>query len=83
MDTNKVFDFIGSKWFLVGLSLVMLAILPITYKNLVVVYYADMMNKFWYIPTVFIMNLLAAIFSINKTIGKFIKKKPDSQEEWN
>ena len=80
MNTNKALQLIGSKWFVLALSVVMLLVLPTTYSNLMIVYEAGEMARVWMVPTVFVMNLLAAIMAIYKTTGMFFTKKDD--QDW-
>jgi len=75
MNSNKVLAFIGSKWFVLGLGIAMLLILPTTYSNLMIVYEAGEMSRLWYIPTVFIMNLLTAIMAIYKATSRSLERK--------
>ena len=82
MDLNKVLEFLGSKWFVAILALAMIAILPTTYGNLMIVYDAGEMGRLWYIPVVFIMNILAAIMAVYKGAGMFLKKKTNDKQEW-
>jgi hypothetical protein len=83
MDSGSVLRFIGSKWFLLILALVMMALLPTTYGNLMIVWKAGAMGKLWWVPTVFVCNLLAAIMAIYKAAGMFFdKKKVEQQREW-
>ncbi|MDD4110194.1 MAG: hypothetical protein PHS54_01420 [Clostridia bacterium] len=82
MNTNKILEFIGSKWFMLGLGIAMIFILPTTYSNLMIVYNAGEMARLWWVPTVFIFNLLTAIMAIYKATGMFFKKKDIKQEDW-
>lgn len=83
MNANKILEFIGSKWFLAGLGLLMIFLLPTTYSNLMIVFNAGEMARLWWVPTVFICNLLAAIMSVYKATGMFFSKKSAAQEEWD
>jgi hypothetical protein len=61
----------------------MMALLPTTYGNLMVVWKAGVMGKLWWVPTVFVCNLLAVIIGIYKAAGMFFyKKKVEQQREW-
>jgi len=82
MGVDKILDIIGSKWFILCLGLAMLGVLPITYSNLMIVYYAGEMSRLWWVPTVFICNLLAAIMTSYKGASMFFTKK-DEEEEWD
>ena len=82
MNTNKALQFIGSKWFVLALGIVMLFVLPVTYGNMMIVFNAGEMNRLWWVPTVFITNLLAAMMSIYKATGMFFSKKGNDQEDW-
>lgn len=83
MNANTALQFIGSKWFVLGLALAMIGVLPVTYSNLIIVFNAGEMSRLWYVPTVFIANLLAAMMSIYKTTEMFFSKKDDPQEDWD
>lgn len=83
MNTNKVLEFIGSKWFVAILALVMIFLLPTTYSNFMVVFKGGAMARLWYVPTVFLMNLLAAIMACYKATGMFFTKNRDDQAEWD
>ena len=82
MNVNKVLEFIGSKWFVLVLAIAMIAVLPTTYGNFMVVYHAGEMARLWWVPTVFIINLLTAVMAIYKATGMFLKKKSAPQEDW-
>ena len=77
MGVNKVLEFIGSKWFVSLLAIAMLFVLPVTYGNLMIVFDAGEMGRLWWVPTVFIINLLTAIMSIYKAASMFFTKKED------
>jgi uncharacterized membrane protein len=87
MNVNKVLQFIGSKWFVAVLGLAMILVLPTTYGNFMVVYEAGEMSRLWYIPMVFIMNLLTAIMAIYKATSMFFGKKEttsqDVDDDWD
>jgi len=82
MSINKALEFIGSKWFVTILSLVMIGVLPITYGNFMIVFRAGEIGSLWWVPTVFIINLLTAIMAIYKATSMFLSKKRDDLEEW-
>ncbi len=82
MNANKALEIIASKWFVLILGLGMLGVLPITYSNLMLVFYAGEMSRVWWVPTVFTCNLLAAMMSVYKATGMFFSKKDDEPEEW-
>ena len=82
MNANKVLQFIGSKWFILFLGIGMLFVLPITYSNLMIVYEAGEMSRLWWVPTVFIANLLTSIMAIYKAAEMFFSKG-DDQEDWD
>jgi len=83
MNVNKALQFIGSKWFVLILAIVMMVVLPVTYSNLMIVFNAGEMSRLWYIPTVFIINLLSALMSIYKAAGMFFSKKEKEAEDWD
>lgn len=60
----------------------MLAVLPVTYGNLMIVFNAGEMGRLWWVPTIFIINLLTAVMALYKAVGMFFKKKDVSQEDW-
>ena len=60
----------------------MIFLLPTTYSNLMIVYNAGEMARLWWVPTVFIINLLTAIMAIYKATGMFFQKKDIKQEDW-
>lgn len=84
MNENRVFKFIGNKWFifLLGIGLC-IALITTTYPNFLIVYYKGMMGKFWYIPTVFIVNILAIFMCVMKFVDK-VKDDRKAKEtgEW-
>jgi len=82
MNTNKVLQFIGSRWFILCIALTMIFVLPTTYGNFMIVYQAGEMSRLWWVPTVFIINLITAIMSIYKATGMFFSKKEEQSEEW-
>jgi len=82
MNENKILEFIGSKWFVAILGLLMIIVLPITYGNLMIVFEAGEMSRVWWVPTIFVINLLAAIMCAYKATGMFLTKKTNQQEEW-
>ena len=82
MNANSALQFIGSKWFVLALGLGMLLVLPITYSNLMIVFNAGEMSRVWWVPVVFIANLLTSIMSIYKAAEMFFSKK-DDQEDWD
>lgn len=82
MGGEKVLKFLGSKWFMLGLGILMLLLLPTTYSNFILVYKAGEMGRLWWIPVVFIINLLSAIYAIQRATGMFLSKKRDDQQEW-
>ena len=82
MNTNSVFQFIGSKWFVLFIGLLMLFLMPTTYGNLMVVYNAGEMGRLWWVPVVFIINLITAIMALYKATGMFFSKEA-SVEEWD
>lgn len=82
MNANKALEFIGSKWFMLFVALIMLGVLPITYSNLMIVFEAGEMGRIWWVPTVFLINLLSAIMGIYKTVEMFLSKK-DEVENWD
>lgn len=82
MNSNKVLALIGSKWFVLILAIAMIVVVPITYGNLMIVYNAGEMSRLWWVPTVFIINVLAAFMSIYKVMGMFFQKK-EVQAEWD
>lgn len=86
MNANKALQFIGSKWFVLALGIAMILVLPTTYSNLMIVYEAGEMSRVWWVPVVFIVNLLTAIMSIYKAASMFFSKKevqPESDDGWD
>lgn len=84
MNINKVLEFIGSKWFVLVLGIAMIFVLPTTYSNFMIVYHAGEMQRLWYIPLVFILNLVTAIMAMYKATGMFFSKKNKEQSrEWD
>ena len=84
MNENKIFNFIGNKWFILILTIgLFAALITTTYPNLLVVYKAQMMGKLWYVPTVFIVNILGIMIAIMKFIDK-LREDKNKQEtgEW-
>jgi hypothetical protein len=77
MNENIFFKFIGNKWFILLLAVAMCFALPVTYNNMVVIYEAGQMAKYWWVPVIFIMNLLAAIMAFFKFVSAFTKKKEE------
>lgn len=59
----------------------MLLVLPTTYSNLMIVYNAGEMGRIWWVPTVFVINLISAMMTIYKAMGMFFEKN-DTQEDW-
>jgi len=82
MNFNKVLEFIGSKWFMAGLGLLMIILLPTTYGNLMIVFEAGEMGRVWIVPVVFVCNILTAIMATYKATGMFFGKKREDKEEW-
>ena len=82
MDANKILAFIGSKWFVLVLGVLMVFLLPTTYGNLMVVYNAGAMARLWWIPVVFIINLITAILALYKATSMFFGKKVNEQADW-
>jgi hypothetical protein len=78
---NKILDFIASKWFVLGLMIVMALFLPTTWNNLQVVRAAGMLSKFWYIGLVFACNLLGTIFAFWKFMA-LITTKEQKTSTW-
>jgi len=60
---------------MLGLGILMLALLPTTYKNLIVVYDAGMLSKIWYVPVVFLINIFTAGMALYKFASMAFKKK--------
>lgn len=79
----KILRFIGSKWFVFSILVIMGIALPITWHNLKVILEADMLNQFWYIGLVFGCNVLGALFSFWKFMSLMSdKNKPSVSQEW-
>lgn len=77
MNENIIFKFIGNKWFILILGIVMCLLLPTTYNNMIVVYNSGEMSKFWWIPVIFIINLITIILTFYKFTSSFMKKKQE------
>jgi Zn-dependent protease with chaperone function len=75
--------FIGSKWFVLVLGIVMICIFPITWGNFKVVWVAGQMRQFFWIPAVFIINVLTIGLCVYKFMSMIIKPKSVAQEDWN
>ena len=80
MNENKIFQILGSKWFMLILGIGMLALLPTTYSNLIVVYDAGMLGKIWHVPVVFLINVITALMALYKFASLAFKKKEET--EW-
>lgn len=79
----KLLRFIGSKYFILLILVIMGIALPITWHNLSVVMEADMLKKFWYIGLVFACNALGALMAFWKFLALISdKKKAASSSEW-
>lgn len=83
MNTNKILSLIGSKWFIAIVGVMMLFLLPTTYGNFMVVYKGGAMSRLWWIPIIFIINVLTAIIAFYKASGMFFKKKESTEENWD
>lgn len=83
MEVNKILEFIGSKWFIAILGIAMIFVLPTTFSNLMIVFDAGEMGRLWWVPTIFVINLLSAVMCFYKAAGMFFTKKNDDKEEWN
>ena len=77
MNENMLFNFIGNKWFILVLALAMCLVLPTTYNNLIIVYEAGEMSKLWWVPVIFIVNLITVILAFYKFISSLMKKKEE------
>lgn len=77
MNENMLFNFIGNKWFILVLALAMCLVLPTTYNNLIIVYEAGEMSKLWWVPVIFIVNLITVILAFYKFISSLAKKKEE------
>jgi len=80
MNDNKVFEILNSKWTMLILGIIMTVILPITYGNLIIVYEAGEMANLWWVPVVFIINLITAIMAYYKFTTLLFAKK--EVKEW-
>jgi hypothetical protein len=78
---NKILDFIASKWFVLGLLIVMGLFLPTTWNNLQVVRESGMLGKFWYIGLVFICNLIGTLLAFWKFMA-LITTKEQKASSW-
>jgi hypothetical protein len=81
MNENKIFQIVGSKWFMFGLGIAMIALIPTTYKNLITVYDAGMLSKIWHVPIVFGINVFTAGMAFYKFASMQFGKK-DEVVEW-
>lgn len=79
---QKILQFLDSKWFMLILMVAMGVLLPTTYDNMIVVYEGGRMSDLWYIPAVFICNLLTVAVAFWKFMGKISDKKNKPQEQW-
>ncbi len=79
----KLLRFIGSKYFVLLILVIMGIALPITWHNFKVVRDADMLKQFWYIGLVFACNALGALMAFWKFLALILdKKKVTSSSEW-
>ncbi len=81
MNENAFFNFIGNKWFVLILAVAMCFALPTTYGNMITVYNAQQLAKYWWVPVIFICNLLAIIMAFYKFFNSIMKKK-DEVKNW-
>jgi hypothetical protein len=81
MNENIFFKFIGSKWFSLFLTIGMMLLLPITFKNMMIVYESGQMAQYLWIPAIFIINLITVLMAAYSFLSKSFKKDV-RQEEW-
>jgi len=82
---EKVLDFIGSKWFVFLLMVVMTLALPVTYGNVKVIYDAGEISSYWYLAAVFACNIIGIIFAFFKfmtLMSNKEEKKNNQNQEW-
>jgi uncharacterized membrane protein YeiH len=77
MVSNKILDFIASKWFVLAILVMMSLFIPTTWSNLKIVMDAGMLGKFWYIGLVFACNVLGALFAFWKFMALITTKKAE------
>jgi hypothetical protein len=82
MNDNMFFKFLGSKWFMLALGVLMTLALPTTYKNLMVVYNAGAIGTHIGIPIVFVINLITVIMAFYSFSTKMFAKKDSTPSEW-
>lgn len=79
MNDNVFFNFIGSKWFVLGLGIVMCLLLPTTYNNLIVVKDAGQLSSAWWVLAVFVINVITVIMAFFKFMSLLTTKKEDGK----
>ena len=80
MNDNIFFNFIGSKWFSLVLGIAMCGLLLVTYSNVMVVYNAGELAALWYVPLIFVINIITIIMAFYKFMSGLSKGK--EKEEW-
>ena len=58
----------------------MCALLTVTYRNFMVVYNAGQLALFWYVPVIFIMNIITIIIAFYKFTSFFFENS--DKKEW-
>jgi hypothetical protein len=79
---DKVFSFIGSKWFVLILGIGMMIAIPFTYHNFIVIYKAGQMGQFKFYTAAFFINIISIGMCAYKFMSLHHKPKPAAQEEW-
>lgn len=79
---DRLLKFIGSKWFVFCLGIVMIFLLPFTWHNFQVIIKAGQASQFKFLVAVFPINLICVGLCVYKFMGMISNKKPIVQEEW-
>ena len=80
MNDNKIFQILNSKWFMLGLGILMILLLPTTYGNVKIVMDAGEMSRLFWVPLVFIINVITAVLALYKFASKAFTKQEQKQE---